>query len=105
MIGLTYPARAHDPIVECPTDSKECYAKLDNGLEPYTFIFYVKADKNGATFDPWGVYSAEARDRFDAVRGRNDFDFVRVSQTCFDYYIKFLQTRNKSFKLNADRER
>ena len=42
---------------------------------------------------------------FDKRRGINTYEYARVSEECFNYYLKFLQTKNPGYLRQAERER
>lgn len=92
------------PLIDCDEEDPNCYAKhirWGNLSEK----FFVKVDRTGLTFDPWGAFSVEKRDRFDEMRGKKNFDFAEVSRSCYVFYCRFLSSRDKFFKYSADRER
>lgn len=98
-----------NPDIACPTcdaDSKECFAKKvtinsKNGLRD---VYYVKVGQNGVAFDPWGTFSEGSQHKFAKIQGKNVWNFVETNKRAFEFYKTFLQTRNKAWKINAERE-
>lgn len=71
--------------------------------------FYVKKGKSGPEsshfLNPNGMWFTDGSERgFDKRSGRNVFEFTKVTKAAFDYYLKFLQTKNPAYLRNAERE-
>lgn len=71
--------------------------------------YYVKKGTVGADaghlLNPNGVWFVEgAQTSFDKRSGRKVFEFSKVTKGCFDYYLKFLETKNPAYLRNAERE-
>lgn len=65
--------------------------------------YFIKTGLSGFMFDPWGMFS-EGRQAKEATHmGRPAWNFSRVSEKCFQYYLKFLQSQNKAWLLQAER--
>ena len=65
--------------------------------------FYVKYDNKGFMYDPWGLYTEGTEERKlygDEPAG----SFRKVSNRPFSYYLQYLETRNKAWLHNAERE-
>jgi len=76
--------------------------KNNNGSERY----FIKKAANGQLFDQnnlWHVPGTE--NAFDKRRGRNIYEFTQVNKECFEFYLKFLQTKNPAYLRNAEREK
>tara|TARA_R110000824_G_scaffold17703_4_gene71284 strand:- start:1462 stop:1863 length:402 start_codon:yes stop_codon:yes gene_type:complete len=89
-----------------PSD-KNCYAKktiLKTGAGAERSKYYIKMASDGSIFDPWGMYSEGTQGLHDRERGRSKWSFSEVNESCFNFYIKFLQSRNNSWLMNAKRE-
>lgn len=88
--------------------NSDCLAKRvtitgpDNEFLRYKF--FVKVGVDGYVFDPWGVFSEGTQSRFARVHGRPAWDWSEVSDNAFSYYLKYLQTRNKTWYTHVDRE-
>ena len=92
-----------------PIDSEhdECYAKLvliKQSERDYYTKYFIKVGVDGRIFNPWGMFSEGTQGQFDKILGKPKWDFTEVTEKCFDFYIKFLQSRNKSWLNNAERE-
>ena len=85
---------------EIETSSEKCYAKTvySNNRERY----FVKTGRDGKIFDPWGMYS-EGTEK-SRVRNEPKWRFSSVSKKCFEYYLKFLQSRNSGWLVSSERE-
>lgn len=83
---------------EVDPNSKDCYCRKSDKR------FYVKGDTHGLLLNPIGLYSEGRENTYDKNRGKYVFHFREVSPKCFNYYIMFLQTKNESYLLNAQRE-
>lgn len=88
-------------------ENKYCYAKKiiikkENGGERYKY--FVKFGIDGAMFDPWGMFSEGTQDRYAKRYGKSQWSFREVNEKCFSFYNKFLQSRNKAWLTNAERE-
>jgi len=105
-IGFTSGGNPDVPCPTCDADSKECFAKKvtinsKNGLRD---VYYMKVGQNGVAFDPWGTFSEGSQHQFARLQGKDVWNFVEVSKRAFEFYKTFLQTRNKAWKINAERE-
>jgi len=86
---------------------KECYAKkttLRTQDEVKRYKYYVKTSSDGSIFDPWGMYSEGTESKYNNEQGRSKWVFGEVNESCFNFYIKFLESRNNSWLMNAKRE-
>lgn len=96
MLGYTAKAEIID------SNSPKCYAKETEGP---TKEYFVRQDRkqNGNLFDPTDMMANTAS----RLRGTGIewFPWVEVSKGCFDLYITFLKTGNRTFLLNASRAR
>lgn len=104
-----------DPNKKCPEctitlddgkDNPDCYAKriAYNGEKGVVEKYFVKFGIDGFMFDPWGPFSEGSQSKFARLHGRPTWNFREVNKKVFEYYITFLQTRNKAWKVNAERE-
>lgn len=75
-------------------ESNLAYAKQKNNK------FYIKSN-GGRLLDPCGMYEA---DLYKKIGDMNYARWVLVSPKTFNYYLKYLQTKNKSYYHNAMRE-
>ena len=87
------------------TEEKECYAKSQKytnqqGLERLSY--YIKSGRDGSLFNPWGMYTEGTESK--SFGSESYWKFKAVSKKCFDFYLRFLESRNKSWILNAERE-
>jgi hypothetical protein len=65
-------------------------------------IYYVKRNKNGKLYNPNGIYSERQQNK--QMRYGPSWSFREVSKKAFDYYTKFLETKNEAWLSNAERE-
>lgn len=69
-----------------------------------SFKFMIRTNNNGKLFDPTSVYGKEKYSTFlDRVCKSND-KFRTVNEKAFNWYIKFLRTKNTAWLYNAERE-
>lgn len=80
--------------------SEKCYAKIVNSNDRERY--FVKTGRDGKIFNPWGMYSE--RTEKSQVRNEPNWKFSSVNKKCFEYYIKFLQSRNSGWLVSAERE-
>jgi hypothetical protein len=81
------------------------YAKSEH-FEDGKIGYYVKADVRRRLCDPWGPLFKESdlRERF-STRAGPKYQFLKVPEHVFDYYLKYLCTRNRSYLSYAERAR
>lgn len=104
-----------DPNKDCPEckivlddgkDNPDCYAKrvAYNAEKGIKEKYMVKFGIDGFMFDPWGPFSEGSQNRHARLHGQATWKFREVSKKVFEFYITFLQTRNRAWKINAERE-
>lgn len=102
------------------TDERECvaYGKYgeevkENGVEAFCkavrinegrIRYYVLRGPTKKLFNPYGLDYDETYRRRKADSITSQFVFVEVNQKVFDFYLKFLDTQNAAWLLNAQRE-
>ena len=85
----------------------ECYAKLvliKQTENDYHTKYFIKIGVDGRIFNPWGMFSEGTQGQFNKILGKPEWDFTEVTEKCFEFYTKFLQSRNNSWLNNAERE-
>lgn len=100
-VGYTSSANPNLPCPTCKVESDECYAKkvvLANRTK-----YYVKIGTSGYMYDPWNSFNEGMQNRAARLHGKKAWEFREVSEASFEFYIKFLRTRNKTYKLHAER--
>lgn len=86
---------------EIDHSSEKCYAKSISYPENNTKHF-IKTGRDGKIFNPWGMYSEGTETK---QRGNENYwKFSSVNEKCFEYYLKFLQSRNSGWLISAERE-
>lgn len=90
-----------------PDNLGEVYAASTSEADRH--IFLIKRGRSGTTasflLNPNNMWHAEGSENsFDKRTGRNVYELTKVTKDCFDYYIKFLQTKNLAYLRNAERE-
>lgn len=96
-----------DTTKEIDPSNKNCYAKktiLKTGDNKTRNKYFVKVGVDGYIFNPWGMYSEGTQGRYEKGYGKSKWSFSEVSEQCFNFYIKFLQSRSKSWLTHANRE-
>ena len=93
---------------EVEVNSDQCYAKevtFENGKGEERKRFYVKHSSQGMMFNPWGMFDEGTQSRYDKNRGKLSWSFKEVSRECFEFYCRFLQSKNNAWFKNAEREK
>ena len=89
---------------EIESDGAECYAKIHefkNADGKDRASYYVKVGRDGSFFDPWGIAEGTEKKEFGS---ESYWRFKSVNKKCFELYIRFLESKNNSFRLHAERE-
>jgi len=97
---LLFDEELDDGSVVIAENRNEAYAKLeatDTGV-----YYYIKRGPNGHFFNPIGLYDEGKHQKRHA--GESVWVFKEVNKRAFEYYLKFLQNRNKAWLTNAERE-
>ena len=92
---------------EIDPENKFCYAKKTIIEDPDGKTrnkYYVKAGTDGKIFNPWGMFSEGTQGKYSKGRGKSEWSFVVVTEKCFEFYSKFLQSRNSAWLTSAERE-
>lgn len=86
--------------------SDDCFAKevLINGESGPRSKYYIKMGASGFMFNPWGLFSEGTQGQFAKHSGKDVWEFREVNSKSFEYYLKFLRTRNNAWINNAERE-
>jgi len=106
-IGFTSGGNPEQPCPTCEVDSPDCYAKkvtIDSPKFGLRDEYYIKVGPNGVAFDPWGTFTEGSQNKFAKIQGKAMWNFVQTSKRAFEFYKTFLQTRNRAWKINAERE-
>jgi N-acetylmuramoyl-L-alanine amidase CwlA len=92
---------------EIDIKSDKCYAKevtFRNGEGKERQRFYIKHNSLGNMFNPWGMFDEGTQSQYDKNRGKLSWSFKEVSKECFEFYSRFLQSKNNAWLKNAERE-
>jgi len=92
ILGFTYNAEGQKPTQVDP-QSRMCCAQLVITPKKRKF-FYIRRGYYGSIYNPWGLFYKEDK----------NIQYIKVSEQCFELYIKFLTTRNQSYFLQVERE-
>jgi hypothetical protein len=63
---------------------------------------YVKAGLYGTFYDPWGPDEHKLSQTLKGY-SRKVYEYVKVSRNVWELYTRFIQTRNGSYLINAQR--
>tara|TARA_R110000824_G_scaffold273457_1_gene461944 strand:+ start:169 stop:561 length:393 start_codon:yes stop_codon:yes gene_type:complete len=66
--------------------------------------FFVKRGRYGKLFNPIGIFSEGTSGKQLRHAGRPEWQFKEASKETFDFYIRFLKTKNSAWLHNAERE-
>ena len=89
-------------LEEVEEDAAAAYAKIVRVNDKV--IYYVKQNKYGSLYNPTGMYSEGNESKQLRHAGRPNWVFRDVNKKVFDYYLKFLETKNEAWLNNAERE-
>lgn len=85
-------------------DSENVFAKKilrKNG----TYKYMIRLSSNGKLFNPVSIYGQEQDNSFLNRVCRSNNKFTEVNSKTFDWYTKFLNSKNVAWLNNAERER
>lgn len=87
-------------------DNPDCHAKrvAYNGENGIVEKYFIKFGLDGFSFDPWGPFTEGSANKYARINGRPAWNFREVNKRAFEFYKTYLQTRNKAWKNNAERE-
>ena len=66
--------------------------------------YYLKVGIDGFIFNPFGLFSEGTEKKYANRHGKSSWSFKEVNNKCFDFYVKFLQSKNQAWLTNAERE-
>lgn len=92
---------------EISVEDDNCFAKEMHLLrnDDSTYVkYFIKMGLDGRLFNPWGPFSEGTQADYAKRLGKPKWSFADCSQKCFDFYTKFLQSRNPAWLHNAERE-
>ena len=90
---------------EIESDGADCYAKKNhfkNAQGQARESYYIKSGRDGSLFDPWGMFTEGTEKK--EFGSESYWRFKAVNKKCFELYVRFLESKNNSFKLHAERE-
>ena len=64
--------------------------------------YWIKASKTGSFFNPYGMYDENQSKR--KISGNNEWNFRQVGKKTYEFYLQFLQSKNRAWLINAERE-
>ncbi len=86
---------------------KNCFAKkvsIKKSKDETKHKYYAKVGIEGFMFNPWGPFSEGTQGDYAKGHGKSAWSFKEVTEKCFNFYIKFLQSKNQAWLKNAERE-
>ena len=96
-----------DSPQEIDTAETKCYAKkttIEQTDGSVKYKYHIKSNLDGGLFDPWGMFSEGTQGEYAKRHGKAQWSFKQVHERCFSFYVNFLQSRNKAWLTNAERE-
>ena len=110
--GFTSGKLINDRNVSIDQDNNDCYAKIidffirENNSPNNTkrSSYYLKFGVDGFIYDPWGIYSEGTQHKQASHAGKMAWSFRKVNKKCFDLYLLYLSSKNKSYLYNVERE-
>lgn len=89
-----------DTVKDLAEDRPDACAKRVSGERGFTY--FIKRAHDGKFLNPIGLYE---ENRHSARRlGQDLFNFKQVPKKAFEFYVKFLKTKNRAWLQNAERE-
>lgn len=85
---------------EVPEKNVNVFAKAVRIGEVITY--FVLFNPSGRMFNAYGLFDESLRAK--RGEGRKQFAFRKVTGKVFEFYLKFLETKNPSWLINAERE-
>lgn len=105
LVPLATKITIGEPGQERMVDNPDCYAQVLRFDEEEKFVYYIRMNTRGDISDPWGMYSDGLQNsRTARHRGTPEYEFHRVSERPFLYYLQYLVTRNLSLLRLAERD-
>lgn len=77
------------------------YSVLQNSKQEQ---YYIKIGAHGKVYNPIGMFSEGSANKFISKVGKKAWEFKRVSPSVFNFYVRFLRTKNIAWLRNAERE-
>jgi hypothetical protein len=93
---------------EVKLNDPTCLCKIEVVLESNMSkikipIFYVRINKAGHMYDPWGLEEGRSQ-ALNKQTGALEWEHAKVKRRIFEQYLSFLRTRNRAHLLNAQRD-
>ena len=90
-------------------ESGDCFCKVLVEITQDKFAdklvsYFIKVGISGFMFNPWGMYQEGHQHKEANHLGRKAWTFHKVTEACFQNYFKFMQSRNKAWLSQAERE-
>jgi hypothetical protein len=101
-IGYTYDEKLAK-IIEIDINNKNCLVKkikIKDKKNKYYLIFSLDFH----LYNPWGMYNSGKLKNYMSKTGKSFWAFKEVAETTFNRYMRFLETKNESHLLIAERE-
>lgn len=83
------------------TSVKDTFARKI--LRTKGYDYFVMIGPQGRLFDPFGLLSSAYKAGRQSIRGKSDYKLVKVNKQVFDYYLRFLKTKNAGWIRDAER--
>lgn len=83
-------------------EAPDAYAKSISGNTKTKF--FVKRGRYGKLYNPIGLYSEGTANKQLRHAGKPEWEFREETEKVFDFYIRFLKTKNSAWLNNAERE-
>lgn len=99
-LPVLYDVKYEDGQIDYAEDSKDACAKMT--IVGNKVTYFVKAGHGGHFYNPIGMYTAVGRER--RIKGRDEWEFIKVSRPAFDMYVRFLTTKSNRYLVTAERE-
>lgn len=98
---VLYDTEDEDGSLYSAEESENACAKLVS-VDGRKYM-YIKSGHGGMLYNPIGMYQNQYSPN-KRIMGRKEWDFMKVNEKAFLYYLDFLKTKNNSYFLRAERE-
>lgn len=90
----------HSTVRDLAEERPDAFAK--KVLTGSRYNYFIKRSHDGKFLNPIGLYD---ENRHQARRlGQDLFTYKQVNRKAFEFYVKFLKTKNRAWLQNAERE-
>ena len=90
-------------LVDAASDMALAKEVRDEDKRTYFIRCSTESSSRNNFYNPYGQNKADALTKFNASKGKRLFEFRKVKEEVFDFYTKFLRTKNETYLTQAQR--